>query len=130
MECSAEFISEIDLIVGPRGQRRWPDDLKGRIVAETLVEGVTVNAVARRYDLRPNHLSEWRRMAREGKLVLPAVSEEVEFAPLVLQEESRVDAPIACGTLDVIRGGVTVRLGVTTTAGRIAEIVRALNAAT
>ena len=25
MEHSAEFISEIDLIVGPRGQRRWRD---------------------------------------------------------------------------------------------------------
>ncbi len=128
MERSAEFISEIDLIVGPRGQRRWPDDLKGRIVAETLVEGATVNAVARRYDLQPNHLSEWRRQAREGKLVLPAVSENVGFAPLVLQEESGVDAPVACGTLDVIRGEVMVRLDVATLASRIAEIARALNA--
>jgi len=98
-------------------------------VAETLVEGATVNAVARRYDLRPNHLSEWRRMAREGKLVLPAVPESVEFAPLVLQEESRVDAPVACGTLDVIRDEVTVRLDVATPASRIAEIARVLNAA-
>ncbi len=128
MERSAEFISEIDLIVGPRGQRRWPDDLKGRIVAETLVEGATVNAVARRYDLQPNHLSEWRRQAREGKLVLPAVSENVGFAPLVLQEESGVDTPVACGTLDVIRGEVIVRLDVATLASRIAEIARALNA--
>ncbi len=128
MEHSAEFISEIDLIVGPRGQRRWPDDLKGRIVAETLVEGATVNAVARRYDLQPNHLSEWRRQAREGKLVLPAVSENVGFAPLVLQEESGVDTPVACGTLDVIRGEVIVRLDVATLASRIAEIARALNA--
>ena len=129
MERSAEFISEIDLIVGPRGQRRWPDDLKGRIVAETLVEGVTVNTVAQRYDLRPNHLSGWRRQAREGKLVLPAVPENVEFAPLVLQEESRVDVPVACGTLDVIWGEVMVRLDVATPASRIAEIARALNAA-
>lgn len=129
MERSVEFISEIDLIVGPRGQRRWPDDLKGRIVAETLVEGATVDAVARRYDLRPNHLSEWRRMAREGKLVLPAVPEDVEFVSLVLQEETCVDAPVACSTLDVIRGEVTVRLDVTTPANRIAEIARALNAA-
>jgi transposase len=104
--------------------------LKARIVAETLVEGATVNAVARRYDLRPNHLSEWRRQAREGKLVLPAVLEDVEFAPLVLQEETRVDAPVGGGTLDVIRGDVTVRLDVATPASRIAEIVRVLNVAT
>ena len=129
MERSAEFISEIDLIVGPRGQRRWPDDLKARIVAATLVEGATVNAVARRYDLRPNHLSEWRRQAREGKLVLPAVPEDVEFAPLVLQEENCVGVPGTGSTLDVIRDEVTVRLDVATPAGRIAEIARALNAA-
>ncbi len=130
MERSVEFVSEIDLIVGPRGQRRWPDDLKAQIVAETLVEGATVNAVARRYDLRPNHLSEWRRQAREGKLVLPAVPEDVEFAPLILQEETRVDAPVGGGTLDVIRGEVTVRLDVATPAGRIAEIAHALNVTT
>ncbi len=127
MEYSAEFISEIDVIVGPRGQRRWPDDLKGQIVAETLIEGATVNAVARRYDLRPNHLSEWRRQAREGKLILPAVPEDVEFAPLVLHEESCGDAPVGGGTLDVIRGDVTVRLDVATPCARLAEIVRALN---
>lgn len=127
MECSTEFLSNIDMVVGPRGHRRWPDAVKAQIVAETLVEGASVGAVARRYDMRANHLSEWRRMAREGKLVLPAVAEEPNFAALVVREE--VDAvPEPAPPLDLICGGVTVRLDAGTSAARIAEIAHALNA--
>ena len=130
MERSVEVLSQIDLIVVPKGKRRWPEALKARIVAETLVEGATVNAVARRYDMRPNHVSEWRRLARTGRLVLPAVPDDIGFAPLFVRPEP-VPAPVpVAGVLDVIRGEVTLRLDAATPAIRIAEIVRALNAAT
>jgi transposase len=123
MEHSTEFLTSIDDIVGPRGQRRWPDALKARIVAETLVEGSTVNEVARRYDMQPNHLSEWRRLA------LP--EPEPAFAPMVIEPLTDNAVPALEATsnpIEIAVGDVVVRLDAAVPAKRIAEIARALNA--
>lgn len=128
MERSVEVLGQVDLIVGPKGKRRWPEALKARIVAETLVDGATVNAVARRYDMRPNHVSEWRRLAKTGRLVLPAVPAAFGFAPILVHQDPVPEPAPVAGVLDMIRGEVTLRLDAATSAVRIAEIVRALNA--
>jgi len=134
METMNEFLTRLGVEVSQTGNRRWPDRVKARIVAETLVPGATVNDVARRYDLRPNHLSAWRRMAKDGELVLPAPEGEVEFAPLVLfdadNRPSAEDAEPAPSAIEIMAGSVSVRLDGATPAGRIAEIVRALGSGT
>jgi transposase len=107
--------------------------VKARIVAETLVEGARVRDVAERYDLRANHLSEWRRLAREGKLVLPALPEPETasgpaFAPMVVEELTERPVVAEGATLDIVCGAVAIRLNAQTPAARIAEIARALGA--
>jgi len=129
----------MEVLAGPTGRRRWPDEVKGRIVAETLIAGVTVNEVAARHGLSPHHLSEWRGRARRGELALPA--EDVPaFAMLELEapsgvptavEEARAGAPLEPdGGIEIVVAGMTVRLPAGTSAGRIAEIAAALRGAT
>ena len=130
MESTDEFLKRLGVEVSQNGHRRWPDDLKARIVAETLVPGASVNDVARRYDMRANHLSSWRRMAKDGDLVLPAPTAETDFAPLVVfdvEPPQPVEEPEqVTSAIEIMAGAVCVRLDSATPAGRIADIVRAL----
>jgi transposase len=127
MEARHEFLARI-----PRssdGKRRWPVVLKARIVAETLIEGATVNGVAKRYDLIPSSVSDWRRMARSGKLVLPNL-DGMGFVPVRVEEPKPLEVaptpPINLNSVELLIAGVTIRLGADTPATRIAEIVAAL----
>ena len=46
-------------------RRRWTDDEKQRIVAESEAPGSSVSIVARRHDLNANMLFTWRREFRQ-----------------------------------------------------------------
>ncbi|OWV35369.1 transposase [Mameliella alba] len=110
------------------GKRNWPPELKAQIVAETLIEGETVKAVAKRYELIPSTVSDWRRLARQGKLVLPKL-EGIDFVPVEIGAPAPVPEPLAVtssSTIDVIKGDITVRLDAATPAPRVAEIARAM----
>lgn len=72
-----------------------------------------VSAVARRHGLMPQHLTAWRRLPREGRLVLPSAGEE-PFAHLVVgdpQSRSELTASLAgCVPYDGI-GRLTASTG-------------------
>lgn len=140
MATTVEFLRDYGVEIRANGQKRWPDEVKAQIVAESLKPGVTVNAVAARYGLPANHLSEWRGRARDGKLVLPAIDDDgFYFAPFVLSDGHAVSVPLQpersgqseaqpLGPIEIAVGQVTIRLDGATTATRIAEIVRAIGA--
>lgn len=121
-----EAVGFVELLAAPAAKRRWSDEAKGRMVAETLVPGVTVNEVAQRHGLKANHLSSWRTLARQGKLVVPEVA-GAEFAPPVAVVQSE-ELPVMTASIDLVIGPVIVRLDSATPAARVAELVMALRA--
>jgi transposase len=125
-ERSMEAVGFVELLAAPAAKRRWSDEAKGRMVAETLVPGVTVNEVARRHGLKANHLSSWRTLARKGKLVVPEVV-GAEFAAPVTSPLA-VATPATTVSIELIIGPVTVRLDAATPAARVSELAVALRA--
>jgi transposase len=61
----------LDIRLGVRRRRRWSDEVKRQIVAESCAAGAVVSEVARRHGLSPQQLSAWRKAARIGVLGLP-----------------------------------------------------------
>ncbi|MUZ66435.1 IS66-like element accessory protein TnpA [Agrobacterium vitis] len=127
--------STLEVLTTRRGRREmhrhWPDEMKARIVSESLRPGVTVNEVADRYGMKANHLSSWRTLARQGKLLLPQPEDVVEFAAMIVEPPAPIDAPErpsakSVSRAEIVLGPVTIRLEEGASAARIAAIARAL----
>ena len=120
-----------EIITGEAGRRSHDDGFKGRLVALTLASGSCVADVARAHGIHPQLLYTWRRQAKTGKLVLPALDAQ-EFAPVVVDDDVSVpslQSPAPDGetsAIEINADGITVRLPLDMPAFRIAEIAAAL----
>ena len=128
---------------GPRGRveirngvgrrRRWSDEEKGRIVAESFAPGAVVSEVARRHDISAQHLFAWRKAARTGLLSLPA-EEAPRFVPVVteLRHDGMMSGASAqgCAAITIEIGGAVVRAAPGVDPAWLREVLRAVKAAT
>ena len=81
---------EIEIITDGGRRRRWSAAEKVRIVEETLYDGESISAVARRNGVVPNLLNRWRRLMLDGGSVAVAGDDDVTRNRMVRQMEERI----------------------------------------
>jgi transposase len=123
----ADGFRRIEVITGAGRRRRWSEEDKARIVAESLDPATTSSAVARRYGLHASQLFVWRQQlqrcaSRASPVCRPA------FVPVLLAEDSAAPAePV--GRMEIALGPAVVRVGADVDAAalrRVLEVVRGL----
>ena len=120
---SDDGLRRIEVITGVGRRRRWTDEEKAWIVAESLDPASSVSAVARRYGLHPSQLFVWRQ-----QLAAPAARDAPGFVPVVVAEEGAT--PETAGRIEIALGPAVVRVGADVDAAalrRVLEVVRGLS---
>ena len=119
----ADGFRRIEVITEVGRRRRWTDEEKAWIVAESLDPATTTSAVARRYGLHPSQLFVWRQ-----RLAAAALGEPPSFVPVVVAEDDPAPAGMA-GRIEIALGPAVVRVGADVDAAalrRVLEVVRGL----
>jgi transposase len=101
----ADSFRRFEVITGVGRRRRWTDEEKARIVAESLDPATTSSAVARRYGLHASQLFVWRQ-----QLAASMAPKAPEFVPVVLADDSTIPAE-ATGRMEIALGPAVVRVG-------------------
>ena len=73
--------------VDRKPRRNWPKSLKRQIVEESNEPGVSVCEVARRYDLDPGQLFQWRKKFGFGATGDAGAAEIADFVAVEVSEE-------------------------------------------
>ena len=118
----------LEVITGVGRRRRWSDEEKAWIVAESLDPATTVSAVARRYGLHVSQLFAWRQQLQRRASAATEVTGP-GFVPILPAEDSTAAPVTAAGRMEIALGPAVVRVGVDVDAAalrRVLEVVRGL----
>src|SRR5215203_7205139 len=103
---NADGFRRLEVITGVGRRRRWTDEDKARIVAESLDPSTTASAVARRYGLHVSQLFTWRQ-----QLTTSAAREAPAFVPVVVAEGGAAMSAEMAGRMEIALGPAVVRVG-------------------
>lgn len=122
-------LQRMEVITGVGRRRKWPDDFKAKIVAESLEPGVVVSQVARRHGLTPQQLFGWRNQMRSAS---PA-TEAPQFAPVVVAPEAALtpmkpDSSEDRGLIEIVLKTAVIRVRVVVTEETLTSVLRAVKA--
>lgn len=121
------FAGRIEVLTGTTGRRRWPDEVKARIVAESYAPGGRVADIARLHGTTRWQVYHWRKLARRGLLALPApagAAAAPAFAAVVVEEPPRTEAADAA-VLEIVVGEVVIRAPRAADEAQLARAIRA-----
>lgn len=120
----------VEIRTGVGRRRRWTEEEKGRIVAESYLAGAVVSEVARRYEISPQHLFAWRKAARTGLVALPS-EEGPTFVPVVTPGDSSAMAgkPRESRLIRIEIAGAVVHAERGVDVGFLTDVLRAVKAA-
>ena len=122
----------VEVLTGPGRRRKWSDDDKARIVAEAAQPGVVVSEIARRWQVTPQQVFDWRRQARKAPAATLAPAEPT-FVPIVPAGQGVMSDPATPGArsgprIEVRLAGAELRVAPGTDAVLLTMVLRAIRA--
>jgi transposase len=122
------FAGRLEVIEGPTGRRQRTQAEKARIVAESLMPGVRVAEVARKYGATRWQVYDWRkRLRRQARPALPeSAGAAPAFAAVVVADAPRRQAATC---IEIIVGDVVIRAEPGVDDEHLSRIIRIARAA-
>ena len=113
----------VEVLTGTPRRRRWSDEEKAAIVAESQAPGAQASEIALRYGLHRNQLYGWRR---EFGSIANAIAEVgahgPDFVPVV------ADGGSSAAAIEIEIGGAIVRVRAGVELGLLGKVLRLLKA--
>lgn len=122
----------MEIILG-QARRRWSEDEKRALVAETFADGQTVNGVARRHNISRSMLFGWRKQYCETLGFAPPTSTPIGLTPVAIAgpepgtPPASALSPAATPLIELEFGrGIRLRIFCSADPGLVAAVMKAL----